>query len=329
MTRLTKKLTGVGQSRVRSVPSAFSDTQSALDPVCQVEGTLTSPLRDGLADGTATGSWGELRLPRAAYLPINRCNLPAHILGGLTFQAMPSPLSLDGVEEFHHRLFREHLPPLVDSVPRAERFMDYIDVAFRLFKLEEVGWDPAGPRKRTKATYLQLIRGWGADSNGREGAVLKGWVESRFGLRPRYHGGPLHDTGSAAYQAYMDQRTRGLFATNALETQLDLLYAFCQLELQRRFAGQSHLTLYRGIERIDERDIVVSRNRRQHVMLLNNLSSFTAERERAEEFGYFILETRVPIPKVLFYNKLIPRILSGEDEYMVIGGLYETTLSKY
>ena len=280
-------------------------------------------------NGAGAAAWGELRLPRAAYLPINRCNLPAPILGGLTFQAMPSPLVLDGVLEFHHRLFREHLPSLDDSVARATRFMDYIDVAFRLFRLEEVGWDPAGPPKRTKATYLRLIRGWGADSNAREGAVLKGWVESRFGLRPRYHGGALHDPSSDAYLAYMDQRTRGLFGTNALETQLDLLYAYCQFELERRFAGRDHVTLYRGIELVDQRDLVASRDRRRHVMLLNNLTSFTAVRERAEEFGHFILEARVPLAKVMFFDKLLGRGLSGEAEHMVIGGLYEVSLSSY
>ena len=295
-----------------------------------MDGTYQGPPRERREDGgTETVDWGELRLPRSAYLPINRCNLPAPILGGLTFQAKPSPLVLDGVREFHRRLFREHLPSVEGAAARAERFMDYIDVAFRLFKLEEVGWDPAGPRKRTKATYLQLIRGWGADSNGREGAVLKGWVESRFGLRPRYHGGPLHDPGSETYLAYMDQRTRGLFGTNALETQLDLLYAYCQFELERSLAGQDHLTLYRGIDLVDKRDIVASRNRRRHVMLLNNLTSFTAVRERAEEFGYFILEARIPLAKVMFYDKLLGRGLSGEAEHMVIGGLSDVRLSLY
>ena len=45
------------------------------------------------------------RLPKGS-LPINRCNLPAVILGGLTFQRHPAPLLLDGVAELHHRLFR-------------------------------------------------------------------------------------------------------------------------------------------------------------------------------------------------------------------------------
>ena len=39
------------------------------------------------------------RLPRWARLPINRCNLPADILGGLSFQRGPCPLVIDGVAE--------------------------------------------------------------------------------------------------------------------------------------------------------------------------------------------------------------------------------------
>jgi len=36
-------------------------------------------------------------LPRNACLPINRCNLPAVILGSPTYHDAPMPLALDGV----------------------------------------------------------------------------------------------------------------------------------------------------------------------------------------------------------------------------------------
>ena len=45
-------------------------------------------------------------LPREAYLPINRCNLPAVILGSPTYRDAPMPLKLDGVAELHADLFR-------------------------------------------------------------------------------------------------------------------------------------------------------------------------------------------------------------------------------
>ena len=39
-------------------------------------------------------------------------------------------------------------------------------------------------RKSLKNSYLRYLRGWMMDSNSIEGAVLKGWVESRMGLPP-------------------------------------------------------------------------------------------------------------------------------------------------
>jgi NAD+--dinitrogen-reductase ADP-D-ribosyltransferase len=50
-------------------------------------------------------------LPAAARLPLNRCNLPAVILGSLTYQRHPVPLEIDGVRAFHHDLF-ELLEPI-------------------------------------------------------------------------------------------------------------------------------------------------------------------------------------------------------------------------
>jgi NAD+--dinitrogen-reductase ADP-D-ribosyltransferase len=31
----------------------------------------------------------------------------------------------------------------------------------------------------------------------------------------------------------------------------------------------------------------------------------------------------VPVSKVFFYNRVLPGMLKGEDEYVVIGGIYE------
>jgi NAD+--dinitrogen-reductase ADP-D-ribosyltransferase len=284
-----------------------------------------------------------ISLARGTYLPINRANLPASILGGLTFQKHPCDLELDGVYQFHREFFETHLSASDSWVKRAENFMDYVDVAFRLFRLEDIGWQEDGPKKRTKATYLQVIRGWSVDSNGIEGAVLKGWVESRFGLLARYHAGSLRDPLGEPHAAYMQARSRGIFGTNALEAQLDLLYTFCQHELRReerigepsrlRPRGQAlsgeHLRLYRGIDKITDYEIIEKLDRRRYILLLNNLNSFTSERERAEEFGSQILEVEVPRSKVFFHNRLIPKMLTGEDELMVIGGLYEVCVSLF
>ena len=69
-------------------------------------------------------------LPREARLSINRCNLPAVVLGGLTYQRHPSPLLIDGVAELHADLFRR-----LNAVPDAalaDVFRDYLTVHFRL-----------------------------------------------------------------------------------------------------------------------------------------------------------------------------------------------------
>jgi len=266
-------------------------------------------------------------LPKSARLPINHCNLPAVILGSLTFQRHPTPLVLDGVAELHLDLFAR-LDHLRLPQQRAELFRDYMTVAFRLEHPEEIGFtDHAnkGRNNRVKATWMRVIRGWAFDPDGREAAVLKGWVESRFGLTPRHHGSALHDPNSEAYHRYAVMRAEGLYGTNALEAQLDLVFTYCQYELKRTAADATHLTLYRGVNRVDAHEELDADASSQRILLLNNISSFSSERERAGEFGDYILCVEVPIAKVLFHCSLLPGVLQGEGEYLVIGGAYEVS----
>ena len=263
-------------------------------------------------------------LPREARLPINRCNLPAVVLGGLTYQRNPSPLLLDGVAELHGDLFRR----LGAATPetRAEVFRDYMTVHFRLERPEDMGF--TGRKKgRAKASYITMIRGWSFDADSREGAVLKGWVESRFGLMPRYHGQALRDPAGVDYRRYLEMRAQGLYGTNALEAQLDLLYTFSQFELLQRHPGARHVTLYRGVNRLADHEVLAKGERGRHVFLLNNLNSFTCSRERACEFGDYILAVDIPLSKIFFQCGLLPAILQGEDEFLVIGGVADVTLS--
>ncbi|MBK5966206.1 NAD(+)--dinitrogen-reductase ADP-D-ribosyltransferase [Thiocystis minor] len=267
-------------------------------------------------------------LPASARLPFNRCNLPAVILGSLTYQKHPVPLEIDSIRDFHADLFRT-LAGFPSHPERAQRFQDYMTVNFLLDELDEAGLTPGGRgrKARANANYPRLVRGWSFDSDGREGAVLKRWVESRFGLLARHHAGSLLDRDGEAYQRYLTEGTRGLYATNALESQLDLLYTYCQYELAREFPDRAHLRLYRGINRMDEHEIQETCSGGFHRVLLNNLNSFTSQRERADEFGDYILETDVPLAKVFFYNRLLPGMLKGEDEYVVIGGVYEVSIA--
>jgi len=287
---------------------------------------IAAPSGMGASDNSPTLCRGDDKasLPRNSRLPINRCNLPAVVLGSLTYQQYPSPLLLDGVAELHRDLFRR----LASAAPeaRADVFRDYLTVHFRLERPEEIGF--TGRRKsRAKANYVRMIRGWSFDSDSREGEVLKGWVESRFGLMPRYHGMPLRDPAGDAYRRYLEMRSQGLYGTNALESQLDLVYAFCQMELAMRHPEARHVTLYRGVNRMADHEVLAKGEGGQHVILLNNISSFTHSRERACEFGDYILAVDVPLTKIFFHCGLLPGVLQGEDEFLVIGGVVNVTLS--
>ena len=269
-------------------------------------------------------------LPQGARLPINRCNLPAAILGGLTFQRAPTALSIDGVAALHRPLF-DLLNDIEDVPERARRFTGYMTSHFSLEQPEEAGLTADQRKQRARANYLRVVRGWAFDPNGREAAVLKGWVESRFGLMPRHHGDSLREPGSAAWQRYVEMRAAGLYGTNALEAQLDLLYAYSQYELARQFPQRTHIRLYRGVNRLVDHEIIedgggADGNSFVKIVLLNNVSSFSLSHDRAGEFGDSILAVDVPLPKLAFFSQLLPGMLKAEDEYVVIGGLYRVRL---
>lgn len=303
-------MTGVIQYRDDCAATAESDNRAAL---CRGADKADAALPHSLTPS----------LPSWARLSLNRCNLPAVILGSVTFQRYPTDLLLDGVAELHADLFRR-LDRFAAEAERASAFRDYLAVHFCLEQLEEAGLTDAS-QQRAKANWMRALRGWSFDADGREGAVLKGWVESRFGLLPRFHGEPLRDFTGPAWRRYQEMRAAGLYGTNALEGQLDLLYAYCQYEFQRATPAVAGITLYRGINRIADHE-VLSENGRRQVVLFNNLTSFTSSRERAGEFGDYILEAEVPLAKIFFHCRLLPGVLKGEDEYLVIGGAYEVAL---
>lgn len=278
-----------------------------------------------VSNNTNKGLKTASRLPRDARLSINRCNLPADILGSLTFQQHPVPLFIDGVADMHSDLFLR-LKQCKSSEERAAQFGDYMTVYFDLETLQRAGKEADSEKQRVNADYRHSLRGWLFDPDGREAAVLKSWVESRFGLLPRYHKGAIKDLSETAYRHYLEDRTAGLYNTNALEAQLDLVYSFCQYELACRYPGQSHLELYRGQNKIDSWNIISQADSRHLALLLNNMNSFSGTEERADEFGDKIFKTSVPLCKIFFFSNLLPRVLQGEDEYIVLGGIYEITL---
>lgn len=101
--------------------------------------------------------------------------------------------------------------------------------------------------------------------------------------------------------------------------QLDLLYTFCQQELRHRYHPAQHLTLYRG-----SRGPLFAQAEECPVKLFNNLSSFTLDPEEALRFGPRVMQVKVPLSKIVCFDGLLPG-LQGEQEYMVLGGLYRVT----
>ncbi|WP_366931534.1 NAD(+)--dinitrogen-reductase ADP-D-ribosyltransferase [Thiocapsa sp.] len=63
-------------------------------------------------------------------------------------------------------------------------------------------------------------------------------------------------------------------------------------------------------------------------LLFDNLNSYTSSRERADEFGDYILIADVSLPKI-FFNQLLPGLLKGEDEFVVIGGCMRFRLVRF
>lgn len=254
-----------------------------------------------------------------AHLFINRCNLPARILASAEFNLLPIPIRIDGVEQSNRHLF-DRLNAIPDPFARGQVFHDYLDVKFALHQ-----WSEHSGKARTslRNSYIRFLCGWGVDSNGIEGAVMKSWVQSRFGLLPTYHCGRLTHLPGEEDQRFAIDRMRGSARTNAIFQQLDLLYAFCQYEMARRWPGRETLTLYRGTNDPEEHPVLSRQAGRRSCVRLNNLVSFTDNRERAWEFGSTVWETVVASTKVVFFSGLLPdHFLRGEGEFLVIGGDY-------
>lgn len=246
----------------------------------------------------------------------NLCNLPTRILGSHRFNEEPEPLELLGVRRDNRALF-ELLAAEPDPERRAELFSDYMTVKFAL----EEGAVPGKRGKPKRHDYLRLLRGWGVDSSSVEGAVLKGWVESRFGLYPTFHLQPLTDPDAPEWQRYAADRARGRVHDNATDAQLDVLYEFVQWELRAR--SHSHFTAFRGTHDAPEHDVLEPVDRRRTLVRLNNLSSFTLDKEVAWEFGSTVWKAAIPAPKVFCLADVLPKgVLRGEAELLVIGGEY-------
>ncbi|MDD4934045.1 MAG: NAD(+)--dinitrogen-reductase ADP-D-ribosyltransferase [Methylacidiphilaceae bacterium] len=258
----------------------------------------------------------------------NLVGVPSALLASPEFNERPIRVSIHGVREMNPGLFRK-LGGTSDAGEAARIFEDYMDVLFGLNDEQRIRPGPDG-RRRYRASYRRLLEGWAFDSNGPEGAVLKGWVESRFGLFPTYHKGPIERFSSPAWVTYVEEKMGSRFHNNAIQMQLDLLYEFAQWSLDRASGrAERHRTLYRGVDGFEENQVLERRGRRSALVLLNNLVSFTTERAVAEQFGSWILTARVPLGKILFFRELLPHhVLRSEAEHLVIGGAFRVEIER-
>lgn len=249
----------------------------------------------------------------------NLCNLPPWVIASRHFNDHPQELHIQGVWDANRFLFGK-LDAIADRDERGQIFSDYLSVKFSLHHQDG---QTAFARKALRNSYLRFLKGWMMDSNSVEGAVLKGWVESRIGIPPSFHNGRIASNDCQAHYRYVLDRTRGSKRTNAINAQFDLMYEYCQYELRRAYPDQQHLTLYRGTYDAGEHDLLEQVGKREQIVRLNNLVSFTDQEERAWEFGSTVWACQVPLAKIFFYDQLMPgSILKGEGEYLVIGGEY-------
>nr|WP_319492072.1 NAD(+)--dinitrogen-reductase ADP-D-ribosyltransferase [uncultured Desulfobacter sp.] len=250
------------------------------------------------------------------------CNVPSWVIGSREFNADPTPLTVLGVRESHAHFFKQ-LDALSTWEDRARIFRDYMEVAFHLHQWREKGDD--GRMLSIKHSYLRFLRGWLFESDSIEGAVLKGWVQTRMGLPPIYHNGRIKGKDSDEYLSYMKDRMKGSAQTNGIFNQLDLLFEFVQYELNRRDPERTHITLFRGVHGFYDHELLEwDKKTGKGVLRLNNLNSFTHDFERAWEFGTFVIEVQVPVAKIFFDGDFLHAgILRGEKEVLVIGGVYD------
>jgi len=263
----------------------------------------------------------------ADLLPVNRCDLPAWVIASPHFNRSPRDLEIQGVRRAH-RYFFTRLDRTAGPGARQRYFRDYMDLLFRAGQWRQEA-TPLG-RRSLRNGYRRFLRGWMLDASSAEGAVLKGWVESRFGLPPVFHAGRIDGVDSREYVRYLAERMRESARSNAVESQFDLLYEFVQYEIRRRHPGRRTFRLYRGVRNVEDYRFLERNGKSRAVVRLNNLNSFSARLEYAWEFGSSLFEADVPASKIFFQAGLLPGVLpKAEEEALVIGGDFDVTVRSF
>ena len=258
----------------------------------------------------------------------NLIGIPTEYIAHQGFNENPIALHIAGTRESASGLFQQ-----LQKQPTAEAcglmFQDYMYDVFGFESEQKLNKDANG-RRRYRNSYLRLIQDWGLDSNNAQGAVLKGWIESRFGLFPTYHKQQISSFMSKEWITYIEEKMNSRYHNNCIYMQLDLLYEYCQWIVERfQLPAASHKTLFRGVNTMDEDCIVKDEDKQHKIIRFNNIVYFTDNHSIASEFGAYILEVEVPMVKLFFFNELLPHhALHGEAEYLVIGGDYRVKVQR-
>ncbi|MDP3885263.1 NAD(+)--dinitrogen-reductase ADP-D-ribosyltransferase [Hydrogenophaga sp.] len=260
----------------------------------------------------------------------NLVGVPTAWLASAGFNERAPELHIAGTRETQPGLFA--LLDRCDDLTQArEVFVHYLSIAFGLQAPEKhaIGSAASAEPRRWRGSWRRLLQGWGMDANGVAGAVLKGWVESRFGLVPTFHKAPLAHFPSPAWVAYLEEKTSSRHHSNNIHQQLDLLYEFCQWALARfplpapQMQGP-HVRLWRGSNRVEEQLLQGTLRERRCRVRLNNIVSFSLSPEEASCFGDWVFELLVPRSKLLVFPDLLPgQVLQGEQEVIALGGDYD------
>jgi NAD+--dinitrogen-reductase ADP-D-ribosyltransferase len=268
----------------------------------------------------------------ARWYSTNLVGVPAPVLSSVAFNAHPVPLGIAGTGESYVGLF-SLLERSQDLSEARDMFVHYLAITFGLRKPQahELAGLGAAEQRRWQSSWRKLLQGWGMDANGHAGAVLKAWVESRFGLVPIFHKAPLARFPSASWITYLQEKAASRYNNNNIFQQLDLLFEFAQWALHRFspmacHGDAGHLRLWRGSNQVEEQLVAGRLQDRICTVRLNNLVSFSLSQEAASCFGDWVMEVSVPTCKVLVFPELLPgQVLQGEQEVLALGGDYEVT----
>jgi len=149
----------------------------------------------------------------------NLIGIPTPFFASIQYNESPSEIHINGVREMYQPFFE-----VLDRFAEEDHAPLFFEHMRALFNLDDQ--ELTGKSKRYQAGFMRLIRGWFFDSNRPEGAVLKGWAESRFGLKALYHNGILTGIQTPAYLAYMAEKMHPRFHYNSIYAQLDLVYEY-------------------------------------------------------------------------------------------------------